>query len=712
MKKKLIHYCLANGIPSLRNHQSPAKNHLLFPIYCLLFSIYGQLAMAQSGWQVQANKIDPNKYFGVTVANGMIGLISSPDPLKVKEVVLNGAFDTYGRGRVANIMKVFEFANMDLDVDGRRIERSNIQSYAQTLDMKTASLTTTFSHEGKVSVKTQLMALRHLPHTALIDVEITALKDITIVPHSFIQAPDMLRDVHNYYHLIDRPHSLIPLLTSVAKSPTGKHTLAASNSIIFDEERGKEPYLIHEEWDYGMHRLKFTKTLKAGQKYHFCVVGSVISTAQIADPHNEAERLTIYAALEKRDRLVKRHTEEWAKLWESDIEIEGDAEAQRAVRFSIYNLYSFCREGQAYSLSPMGLSGLGYNGHVFWDTEIWMYPPLLLLQPNMAKSLLEFRYNCLPAAKSNAKSHGYLGAMFPWESDDTGQESCPVWALTGPFQHHITGDVGWAFWKYYQITEDKQWLRERGYPILKEVADFWVSRAERGSDGKYHIINVVCADEWAENVDDNAYTNGMAKEVLSYAIDAAEELKIKHDSRWEEVGQNLVILKFPDGTTREHATYNGEVIKQGDVNLLSFPLKQVTKPEEIRKDLDYYHKVLADNIPGRQGQSPAMAQAIFCILNARLGDTEKAYQEFVKSYKPNEVPPFGVLAETAGGTNPYFATGAGGFLQTLLFGFGGLDISDEGIEQLKTKLPTKWQSLTLKGIGPEKKTYIVKQGEK
>lgn len=684
------------------------KNTLLICLLLLAGLASQAQNLSQSPWHVQASKIDPNRYFGVTVANGMIGLVSSPEPLRVKDVVLNGAFDTYGRGRVANILKVFEFANMDLDVDGTRIDRSNIQNYAQTLDMKEGSLTTTFGHGGKVNVKTQLMALRHLPHTALIDIEITALKDVTIVPHSFIQAPDMLRDVHNFYHLIDRPHSLIPLMTSVAKSPTGKHTVAASNSIIFDEERGKEPALIHEEWDYGMHRLKFSKTLKAGQKYHFCVVGSVTSTEHISDPHNEAERLTIYAALEKKDRLVKRHLEEWAKLWESDIELDGDLEAQRAIRFSIYHLYSFCRAGQAYSLSPMGLSGLGYNGHVFWDTEIWMYPPLLLLQPSMAQSLLEYRFERLPAARYNAKAHGYQGAMFPWESDDNGEESCPVWALTGPFQHHITGDVGWAFWKYYQVTEDKQWLRERGYPMLKEVADFWVSRVEKGSDGKYHIINVVCADEWAENVDDNAYTNGMAKEVLTYAVEAAEELKIKPDPRWQEVADGLVILKFADGTTREHATYNGEVIKQGDVNLLAFPLKQVTKPEDIKKDLDYYHKVLADNVPGRQGQSPAMAQAIFSILNARLGNTEKAYEEFVKSYKPNEAPPFGVLAETAGGTNPYFATGAGGFLQTLLFGFGGLDITDEGIEQLKTKLPTKWKSLTLKGIGLEKKTYIVK----
>ena len=680
------------------------KTHLLFSgLMLLLVQSASVLAqdVSSSVWHVQAAKIDPNNYYGVTVANGMIGIVSAAEPLKVKDVVLNGAFDTYGRGRVSNIMKTFDFANMDLEVDGIRLGKNSILNYAQTLDMKAAALTTTFDHADKISVKQTVMALRHLPHTALLEVEITAKKDVAVTPHSVLSAPDMLRDVKNFYHLIDRPHSLIPLLTSVAKSPTGKHTVAASNSFIFDEPRGKEPTLIHEEWDYGSHRLKFTINMKAGQTYRFAVVGSTTSTEHVADPHNEAERLTIFAALERTARLKKRHTEAWDKLWQSDIVVDGDANVQRDVHFALYHLYSFAREGTAYSLSPMGLSGLGYNGHVFWDTELWMYPPLLLLHPEIAKSLLEYRFQRLEAAKNNAFSHGYEGAMFPWESDDEGQEATPVWALTGPFQHHITGDVGWAFWKYYQVTKDKTWLRERGWPVLKEVADFWASRAERGSDGKYHIINVVCADEYAENVDDNAFTNGVAREVLGYAAEAAREMGIAANPKWAEVAAGLVILKLDNGVTREHATYNGEMIKQADVTLLAYPLKQTTDPAQIRKDVDYYEAKMDPN-------GPAMGFANLCLLHARLGNTDKAYGLFSKSYLPNKVPPFGVLAETAGGTNPYFATGAGGFLQTLLYGFGGLDITNKGIGQLKTKLPSQWKSLTLKGIGTERKTFAVK----
>jgi protein-glucosylgalactosylhydroxylysine glucosidase len=664
-------------------------------------------------WNIVARNIDPSKYFGVTVANGMIGIVSSPNPMQVKDVVLNGAFDTYGRGRVSNIMKVFSFANMNLDVEmngqSRRLGRADISDYQQTLDMKNAALATTFAYKDVLTVKHEVMALRQMPHTALINVEITAKKACTIIPASVIESPDNLKDVKNFYAEIDRPHIVIPLMTSVAKSPTGRLTLAVSNTFLFEEKHGSEPRVIHEEWDNNMHLLKFKKTLKAGETYRFSVIGSVISTAQSADPQNEAERMTIFAALEKKERILARHRQMWADLWQSDIVIEGDVAAQRAVHSALYHLYSFVREGTSYSLSPMGLSGLGYNGHVFWDTELWMFPPLLALHPEMAKSPMEYRFKGLEAAKNNAVSYGYKGAKYPWEGDDTGQEGTPVWALSGPFEHHITGCVGYAMWKYYQVTKDKKWLREKGFPVLKETADFWAARSELGKDGKYHIINVVCADEWAENVDDNAFTNGIAKEVMGYAQKAATELGEPLNPMWKTVADNMTILKFPDGTTREHATYNGEPIKQTDVNLLSYPLSIVTDEATIKKDLDYYWKTLGDNVPGMKGSSPAMAQAIFCILNARLNNTEVAYNQFQDSYKPNGVPPFDVLSETAGGTNPYFATGAGGFLQTLIFGFGGLEFNDDGIVQkYKPKLPKQWKSLTIKGVGLEKKTYVIK----
>jgi len=677
------------------------KKIALTVIGILLFSTLA-FAQEEEGWIIEATNIDPSNYFGVTVANGMIGLVSSAEPLQVHETVLNGVYDYYGRGRVSNILKGFNFAGMFLDVDGVRISRENISGYRQVLDMRHASITTHFRHSDKVEVTYTIRALRHLPFTSLVDVEVKALKDVEISPASIIEAPDILRDVRQYYSHIDRPHVNIPLLTSVGESPTGKHTVAASNSIIFPGAHGEEiPSLVHEDWDANQHWLRFRKNIKAGETFSFSVIGSETSTEHFEDPHNEAERLTIYAFLEGRERLLNRHNEAWDKLWESDIIIEGNIDDQRDVRSALYHLYSFGREGTGYSPSPMGLSGLGYNGHVFWDTELWMYPPVLMLQPDIAKSFIDYRYDRLEQAKMNAFSHGYDGAMFPWESDDTGQESTPVWALTGPFEHHISATVSIAYWNYYRLTNDKAWLEEKGFEVLKEVADFWVSRVEKGGDGKYHINNVVGADEWAENVDDNAFTNGAAISALKYAVRAAQEIGEQPNPKWQEVADNIVLLEFEDGVTREHATYEGEPIKQADVNLLSYPLEVIRDEETMRKDLEYYEP--------RIGDGPAMSHSVLSVLYSRLGEPEEAYRLFKRGFEPNKVPPFGVLAENAGGTNPYFATGAGGMLQAVLSGFGGLELTDEGLVQLETMLPKAWDKLTIKGVGRDKRTFTVEQ---
>ena len=675
------------------------KKHFLIILFFLCISVE---LIAQDPWNITANKIDPNNYYGVTVANGMIGVVSSAEPFKVKDVVLAGAYDLYGRGRVSNFLKSFNLLNMYMEVDGKRIAGADANNMKQELDMRHANFTTSFNYGEKATITYTYYSLRQSPFTVLMDVTITAKKDINITGASVMEAPDALKDVQNYYNEIDRPHVVISLLTSSAKSPTGKLLMCASNTFLFSEKHGEEPRVIHEMWDNNMHLMKFSRKIKAGESYRFSIAGSSITSAHHDDPLNEAERMTITAKLEGRERLIQLHNKAWDEIWKSDIAIEGDAQVQQDIHSMMYHLYSFVREGAALSPSPMGLSGLGYNGHVFWDTELWMYPAILVLHPEMAKSMVEYRFQRLGAATQNAFNHGYKGAMFPWESAGTGVEETPVWALSGPFEHHITACVGIAAWNYYCVSQDKDWLREKGYPLLKEIALFWASRVERNGPGKYDIKNVVASDEWAENVDNDAFTNAAAKTVLKNATEAALLLGIKPDADWMTVANNIPILKMNDGVTKEHASYAGEGIKQGDVNLLAYPLKEITDVKQIKKDLEYYES----RVPNEG--TPAMTQSIFTLLYSRLGDGKKAYHFFQDAYQPNLLPPFRVIAETKGGTNPYFATGAGGILQSVLMGFGGLEITPKGIIQLKSALPPNWKSLTLTGIGVDKKTYNAK----
>lgn len=675
---------------------------------CALVLIFTTHLIGQvlNPWQLEANNWDTKNYYGVTVANGMVGIVSAQEPFKVKDVVLAGAYDLYGRGRVSNFLRSFNLLNMQVSINGEQISANNTQHFVQELDMKNASFTSSFDMGDKATITYTYYALRQMPFTVLMDVTISAKKDIDLGAASVMEAPDALKDVQNYYNEIDRPHVVISLLTSSAKSPTGKLLMCASNTFLFSEAHGAEPRVIHEMWDNNMHLMKFGKKLKAGASYRFSIAGSSVTSAHHDDPLNEAERMTIFAKLEGRDRLIEHHQQAWNELWKSDIQITGDDQAQQDVHSMLYHLYSFVRAESNLSPSPMGLSGLGYNGHVFWDTELWMYPALLVLHPEMAKSMIQYRFNRLEAAKRNAFNHGFKGAMFPWESAGTGVEETPVWALSGPFEHHITADVAFAAWNYYCVTQDKEWLKTTGWPLIKETADFWTSRVERKSPGHFEINNVVAADEWAENVDNNAFTNAAAIANLQAAIKSANLLGYKVNPDWDFVAKNIPILTMPDtqgeavGVTREHASYKGEGIKQADVTLLAYPLKTITDKSQIKKDLEYYSK----RVPN--AGTPAMTQANFALLYARLGEPEKAYHFFEDAYTPNLNPPFRVIAETKGGTNPYFSTGAGGVIQSLLMGFGGLDITDKGIVQLPNiKLPSKWKKMEITGVLG--KTYTI-----
>ena len=187
---------------------------------------------------------------------------------------------------------------------------------------------------------------------------------------------------------------------------------------------------------------------------------------------------------------------------------------------------------------------------------------------------------------------------------------------------------------------------------------------------------------------------------LSMLGQAAGDLWRKVPEIWWEIGENIRVLQFENGVTREHSTYKGEMIKQADANLLAYPLGVITDEYRQRQDLEYY----AERIDQKDG--PAMSYSVYCVQYARMGEADKAYEMFRRCYEPNLRKPFGVISETPTSNNPYFMTGAGGLLQAVLNGFCGLQITDEGIVQLPSVLPSHWKRVTVTGVGSDKKTYV------
>lgn len=656
-------------------------------------------------WHISTQDREP--YTGVSISNGRIGLLTAAEPFRIKHTVLNNVYDVDPALKVSQIVHGMDFGNLDVFIDGEQVSAENISDWSQTLDLKGAAFTTQFNFKGKAKISCTIYALRNLQYTGYIDVKVSALKDIDIQVTGKITTPDRYQNPQNSYQVLRNEDASMPILQSVATTPFGKHLVATSGTFnwhhINSSREHERPELTHRVVSPYENTLSFQQEIKQDKSLEFAWTGAECTTADFSDPKSESQRMVIFNLLNSREVLLAGHRALWNELWEGDIEIEGDLEAQQDVRLALYHLYAFGRGDSDLSIAPMGLSlQVPYNGHIFWDTELWMFPPLLMFNQDIARSLLNYRSDRLEPAQKRAINYGYKGAMFPWESDDTGEEATPPFALTGPFEHHITADIGIAFWNYYRVTHNKQWLEEKGYPVLREVADFWISRVSQNDDGSYSINNVVGANEYALNVNDNAFTNGAAITALKFATLAAKELGLTPKPEWDEVANKIQILKFPDGTTKENATYQGEVIKQADVNLLAYPLTIVNDQESILKDLEYYEPKVAP-------EGPAMSNSIFAVLYARQGDAENAFRLFKKSYVPNQQAPFGALSETATANHSYFATGAGGMLQTILFGFGGLEITEEGIVQKNPILPKQWKSLTLKGVGPDKKTYRIQK---
>lgn len=667
--------------------------HALCFILGIILSATSIRAEEERLWQLHAVDIQA-PYAPAPMANGCIGILPQKEPFAVEHVMLNHVFDAASPHVVSRVMRGINPFCLSMKIDNIKVDTSNISDWQQTIDMRRAVHQTSFQTLEKADVSYELCALRNLPYAGLIRVTVQACKDMLLEVRSGMGIPDDYSQSSIRHREMEADGNRMYMLESDATSRFGYRRVASTSSFLFNGEQIKPMY------DEATRELFFSIQLKKGETFCFSLVGSVCSSRDFFDPYNEAERQVIYAVHEGEEALMQAHYRLWDELWQGDIRIEGDDDAQRIVRFALFNLYSSCRGGSRLSIPPMGLSLQGYNGHIFWDTELWMYPPMLLLNQDIARSMLDYRFDRLPAARKKALAYGYRGAMFPWESDDSGEEATPTHALTGPFEHHITADIGIACWNYYCITRDMRWLQREGYPLLKEIADFWASRVTRNQDGSYSIHNVTGADEYANGVTDNAFTNGAASLALKYACQAAEICGEKVPEIWREIGENIRILQFENGVTREHSTYKGEMIKQADANLLAYPLGVITDEYRQRQDLEYY----AERIDQKDG--PAMSYSVYCVQYARMGEADKAYEMFRRCYEPNLRKPFGVISETPTSNNPYFMTGAGGLLQAVLNGFCGLQITDEGIVQLPSALPSHWKRVTVTGVGSDKKTYV------
>jgi trehalose/maltose hydrolase-like predicted phosphorylase len=401
------------------------------------------------------------------------------------------------------------------------------------------------------------------------------------------------------------------------------------------------------------------------------------------------------------DSLLEQHRAAWTELWRSDIEIDGDAQAQTVVHSDLYYLLA---TSTADTRWPMGACGLtpGYTGHAFWDSDTWIFPALLLLHPERAKSLAVFRARTLPAAQARAKASGLKGAMYPWEADpENGSEQIPYFAhVLSEREIHVNADVAIAQWQYWLATHDREWLKRDGWPVIRNVADFWASRASwNAQQQRYEIVHVTSVAESYNDVPNDTFTNVSAQKVLTIATTAAALLGERPDPHWAEVAAKLYI-PFSQAEQRHldfDASMPREPLEGSTLGLLSYPSLDLQMSEKVRRnDYDYIM------ISVRQGhhEPHGMGMAPASIAAAAAGDTASAVAWLQRNFTSGLIkPPFNVRTETATNNTGYFVTASGGFLQNLLYGFTGLRVAEKGlVEAYSPILPAEWKSMTLKDV--------------
>ncbi|MFZ1995832.1 MAG: glycosyl hydrolase family 65 protein, partial [Solirubrobacteraceae bacterium] len=410
----------------------------------------------------------------------------------------------------------------------------------------------------------------------------------------------------------------------------------------------------------------------AGQTYTFTKYVGIDDSQDTADPVAAAQGEAAAAQAAGYDAALSANQDAWAALWNGRVDVLGNNTVATDVNASEFYLWSDTRDGVDWSISPAGLSSNGYDGHIFWDAETWMYPSLLAQHPDLAAGMNAYRSARLTEAQQHAAATGFAGARFPWESALDGTEQIPPPVSTnseGLFEQHITADIALAQWQYYLVTGDKVWLATQGWPVISGPAAFWASHARQGADGAYHLDNITDPDEENPNVNDGAFTNAGARTTLQDAVAAAAALGQTPPGSWSQIAAGLALPTTVRGGTRIHpefAGYGGQLVKQADVTLLQYPWQLPMSRSVAQNDINYY-------VPRTDPTGPSMSDAVNEIDTIKLGTpgcaafvyTQRSYEPFIRDV-------FDQFSETKTGGAFTFMTGIGGFLQEFLYGYSGL----------------------------------------
>lgn len=544
------------------------------------------------------------------------------------------------------------------------------------------------------------------------------------------------------------PHVLLQQVTAAAENHWGAIEITSS---LFDpvEAHRDPPVVVIEHLRSGDLELIRYATHASG--YEVCIAAraftrgggrdavvyrrvlAVFTNRDLPDPRAAALARVEQLAADAFDALLGDHEGAWREFWEdADIRVDGSPATEQALRFTMYHLRIAVDRDPRASIPGRAFTGRAYEGHVFWDTEIFMLPFYLYTAPPLARNLLRYRHHTLDGARARARSLGYAGACFAWESTVTGEDVTPTRIIlkttrqeipifTGTQQVHVTADIAYAVWHYWEATHDEAFLAGEGADLLFETARFWASRVTRDARG-YHIRQVVGPDEYHHDVDDNAYTNWMARFNLDRAAwlagslgsAARPRLGADEPSRWQEVAAGLCCAGPDDrGVIEQFAGFHAledyrlspqerfkapvsrlfhwdkvnrlKLIKQPDVLMLLMLFPDAFARDVVAANYRYYEP-LTDH-------GSSLSAPVHAATAARLGlyeDAERYWKQSLWFDLSNQ------MQNSDLGVHP---AAMGGVWQALVFGWLGVRFTSDGPQvdaAPAVRLPAQWRAVALK----------------
>jgi kojibiose phosphorylase len=625
------------------------------------------------------------------------------------------------------------------------LTEGTLHSFCTRLDLKSGVLTRQVDWESldnqRVLITFERFACLHNVHLLMQRLSITSKNFSGQVE---IQAPingyALNEQLMHWQHVTNNQYQDANQL--VIKTIASNITVAVTQDYRYQGDLTKKSI-----WNVPMQpTVVFSFDLTEGESVNFEKRTTLFTSRDTEKPSKAGFELVDQYADLSWDQIREQHDDAWNALWAtSDVKIDSDDDAQIMVRFCLYQLLiAGPKHDDQVNIGAKTLSGYGYRGHVFWDTEIFMLPFFTFTQPQIARNLLSYRYYRLPGARKKAKANGYDGAQFPWESADTGEEVTPTWVpawvdnedgksmelvriWTGDIQIHITADVAYAIMQYWKITGDDGFMLQRGAQVILETAKFWASRLEwNQSEGRFDITDVIGPDENHDHIDNNAFTNRMVVWHLQTAQDIFEWLNTHPDTKASELLVDLDITqgvmqqwqtkaariyfpsitadgiieqfdgffdldpvdfsKYADRTKSMQEIFGIEgtqkvmALKQADVVMLLYLLRDQFDLKTIEANFDYY------NIRTDHEFGSSLGPAMHAIVAAMIGRRKEAYEHFLRAAKADL---YDVRGNIKDGIH---AASLGGVWQAVVFGFAGLQVDEHGWSVHPT-LPEGWRTI-------------------